>query len=203
LIAWQPTEQTAAGFAAVTQVSPKNGTDILTIAIETTNPQKSADIINQLMAEYGEMTKEDKSAEAALTLLFVDRSLKSVQHEIDSIQKEKTAFQKANNLVDLQGQTQNYLNNVSETDKSVKEQEILMKVTELVEGYLKDKQNNFKTVPSSLGLSDLTSVAKLRNTIRLNYTAPASYNLRYLPTTLLLRSKTKLSRNCGRIFSKQ
>jgi len=160
-IAWQPTEQTAAGFAAVTQVSPKNGTDILTIAIETTNPQKSADIINQLMAEYGEMTKEDKSAEAALTLLFVDRSLKSVQHEIDSIQKEKTAFQKANNLVDLQGQTQNYLSNVSETDKSLKEQEILMKVTELVEGYLKDKQNNFKTVPSSLGLSDLTLSAKI------------------------------------------
>ena len=64
------------------------------------------------MMEYGEMTKEDKSEEAALTLAFVDTSLKSVQHEIDSIQKEKTEYQKANNLIDLADQTQSYLNNI-------------------------------------------------------------------------------------------
>ena len=76
-------------FTGDVQVAPKPGTDILSIGIETTNAQKSADIINQLMIEYGEMTKEDKSEEAALTLAFVDTSLKSVQHEIDSIQKGK------------------------------------------------------------------------------------------------------------------
>jgi len=160
-ITWQPTQQVAAGFAGLVQVSPKNGTDILTIGIETTNAQKSSDIVNQLMIEYGDMTKEDKNAEAALTLVFVDKSLRSVQHEIDSIQMEKTAFQKQNNLVDLQNQTQNYLNNVSEADKNLKDQEILMNVTGLVEEYLKDKQNNYKTVPSSLGLTDLTLAGKI------------------------------------------
>src|ERR1043165_2342181 len=79
MITWQPTDQVAAGFAGMVQVSPKAGTDILTIAIETPNNGKSADIVNQLMTEYGEMTKEDKNAEAALTLVFVDRSLRSVQ----------------------------------------------------------------------------------------------------------------------------
>ena len=88
-------------LANVIQIAPISGTDILNISIETTNSQKSADIVNQLMIEYGEMTKEDKSEEAALTLAFVDTSLKSVQHEIDSIQKEKTDYQKENNLIDL------------------------------------------------------------------------------------------------------
>ena len=113
------------------------------------------------MIEYGEMTKEDKSEEAALTLAFVDTSLKSVQHEIDSIQKEKTNFQKANNLIDLESQTQNYLNNISDADKSLQDQEILMSVTGLVEDYLKDKKNNYKTVPSSLGLNDVTLNGKI------------------------------------------
>src|SRR4029078_6780105 len=109
----------------------------------------------------GEMTKEDKSAEAALTLVFVENSLRSVQHEIDSIQKEKTDFQKANNLIDLATQTQTYLTNMSDADKSFKDQEILINVAGLIENYLRDKANDYRTVPSSLGLSDLTLSAKI------------------------------------------
>lgn len=161
MVSWQPTDQVTAQLVNVIQVTPKNGTDIVTISIETTSAQKSADIINQLMTEYGEMTKEDKSAEAALTLVFVDNSLRSVQHEIDSIQKEKTDFQKANNLIDLATQTQTYLTNMSDADKSFKDQEILINVAGLIENYLRDKANDYRTVPSSLGLSDLTLSAKI------------------------------------------
>jgi hypothetical protein len=103
------------------------------------------------MIEYGEMTKEDKSEEAALTLAFVDTSLKSVQHEIDSIQKEKTRFQEANNFIDLQSQTQNYFTNFGDADKAAKDQEILLNVTGIIENYLRDKQNNYKTVPFIIG----------------------------------------------------
>ena len=160
-ISWQPTSRATSIFTGDIQVVPKAGTDILAISIETTNAQKSADIVNQLMIEYGEMTKEDKSEEAALTLAFVDTSLKSVQHEIDSIQKEKTKFQEANNFIDLASQTQNYFTNYGDADKGVKDQEVLLNVTGIIENYLKDKQNNYKTVPSSLGLTDLTLSAKI------------------------------------------
>lgn len=161
LVTWRPTELITAQLVGAIQVTPKSGTDIVIITTETTSAQKSADIVNQLMTEYGEMTKEDKSAEAALTLVFVDNSLKSVQREIDSIQKEKTDFQKANNLIDLQTQTQTYLGNISDADKSFKDQEILMNVAGLMENYLRDKQNDYKTVPSSLVLTDLTLSAKI------------------------------------------
>jgi len=160
-VTWQPTERVTAELASTVQVEPKSGTDILTISIKTTNAQKSADIINQLMMEYGEMTKEDKNAEAALTLVFVDTSLKSVQREIDSIQKEKTDYEKANNLIDLENQTKNYFNNISDADKSLTDQEILMNMTGLMENYLIDKQNDYKIVPSSLGLQDPTLQSKI------------------------------------------
>ena len=161
LVSWRATELVTAQLVGAIQVTPKNGTDIVVISIETTSAQKSADIVNQLMTEYGEMTKEDKSAEAALTLVFVDNSLKSVQREIDSIQKEKTDFQKANNLIDLETQTQTYLGNISDADKSLKDQQILMSVAGLMENYLRDKENDYKTVPSSLVLTDLTLSSKI------------------------------------------
>ena len=160
-ISWRPTSRATSIFTGDIQIAPKPGTDILSITIETTNAQKSADIVNQLMIEYGEMTKEDKSEEAALTLAFVDTSLKSVQHEIDSIQKEKTRFQEANNFIDLQSQTQNYFTNFGDADKAAKDQDILLNVTGIIENYLRDKQNNYKTVPSSLGLTDPTLSGKV------------------------------------------
>jgi len=160
-LSWRPTSWLTAAYTGDVQVIPSPGTDILLLSIETTNPQKSSDIINQLMREYGEMTKEDKSEEAALTLAFVDTSLKSVQHEIDSIQKEKAEFQKANNLIDLANQTQNYFTNLTEADKAAKDQEILLNVTELIENYLKDKQNDYRSVPSSLILTDPTLNGKI------------------------------------------
>jgi capsular exopolysaccharide synthesis family protein len=160
-VSWLPTAQVASGFANSVQVAPLAGTDILTIGIETTNSLKSSDIINQLMIEYGEMTKEDKSEEAALTLAFVDTSLKSVQHEIDSIQKEKTEYQTENNLIDLANQTQSYLSNIEDADKSLKDQEIMLNLTGVIENYLENKQNNYKTVPSSLGLTDPTLNGKI------------------------------------------
>jgi tyrosine-protein kinase Etk/Wzc len=162
-VLWQPVAQVSSAFANAVQVSPIAGTDILTIAIETTNSFKSSDIINQLMIEYGEMSKEDKSEEAALTLAFVDTSLKSVQHEIDSIQKEKTQYQKENDLFDLANQTQSYLSNIDEANKGLRDQDILMNLAGIIENYLENKQNDYKTVPSSLGLTDITLNGKIED----------------------------------------
>ena len=50
---------------------------------------------------------------------------------------------------------------MSDADKSLQDQEILMNVTGLIEDYLKDKKNDYKTVPSSLGLSDETLSGKI------------------------------------------
>jgi capsular exopolysaccharide synthesis family protein len=156
-----PSQSVAAELAGSVQVAPKNGTDILTISIESTNPQEAADIVNQLMIEYGEMTKEDKNAEAALTLAFVDKSLKSVQNQIDSIQKEKSEFEKANNLIDLENQTKNYFDDINEAHKDLSDQQILMNISDLIENYLRDTQNDYKLVPSSLGVKDITLESKI------------------------------------------
>lgn len=170
IVSWEPTQRVTADMAGKILVTPKPGTGILMLSLETTNPILASDVVNQLMVEYGELTKEDKNAEAALTLIFIEKSLKRVQHQIDSIQREKTDFERENNLIGLESQMDNYFKNITESDKSANDQMMLLNVTELIENYLSDKQNNFKTVPSSLGLKDETLDAKI-----LEYNKAQSY----------------------------
>lgn len=59
-VTWKPTSQVVSELAAGIAVTPKPSTGILQISLETTNPTLSSDIINQLMVEYGEQTKEEK-----------------------------------------------------------------------------------------------------------------------------------------------
>jgi capsular exopolysaccharide synthesis family protein len=113
------------------------------------------------MVEYDQMTKEDKNQEEALTLVFVDTSLKRVEHEIDSIEKEKSAFEKANNLVDPDNQTKTYLENISDADKNYYDQQIMMSVIGLIEDYLINKPNDYRLVPSSLIIGDQTLKGKI------------------------------------------
>ena len=151
---WKPTKQVASEFAAGIAVTPKPGTGILQISLETTNPRMSSDIINQLMVEYGEQTKEEKNKEARQTLSFIDIRLDTLQNEIDDIQRVILNLKRKYNLIVPDAQMQTYMDNITESQKGINEQGLQMNIASMIEDYLKDKQNEFNTVPSPLTLSD-------------------------------------------------
>jgi tyrosine-protein kinase Etk/Wzc len=151
---WQPTTQVAASLAGRVMVAPKPNTGILQISLEATNPLMSADVINQLMIEYGEQTREEKNKEARQTLKFIDIRLDTLQNEIEDIQKIILALKRKYNLVNPDAQMENYLNNASEAQKGINEQRLQMNIAGMIEDYLTDKQNQFNTVPSPLTLID-------------------------------------------------
>lgn len=157
-VTYQPDYQVAAGLAGGVQVTPKPGTGILIISIETTNPVMSADIINKLMTEYGSFTVEDKNAEARQTLSFIDVRLNKLQDEIDSIQKVKQDYRIHNNLIDPERQSANYFEEMTTSDRLIYDQRMQINVTEMIDDYLRNKGNEFNNVPvpSALGLQDAT-----------------------------------------------
>jgi tyrosine-protein kinase Etk/Wzc len=154
IVNWQPTEQAVASLAAGIIVAPKPNTGILQITLETTNPQMSKDVINQLMIEYGEQTKEEKNKEARQTLKFIDIRLDTLQNEIDDIQKIILDLRRKYNLINPDAQMETYLTNVTEAQKGINEQRLQMNIAGMIEEYLTDKKNQFNTVPSPLTLTD-------------------------------------------------
>jgi capsular exopolysaccharide synthesis family protein len=156
IVTWNPTIQMASEYAASVQVSPKPNTGILSISLESANPQLCADIINQLMLEYAELTREEKNEQAQLTLHYINLELGVIEREIDSIQRIKVNYEITHNLVDPSAQGNKYFQDLTESDKGVFEQTLQLNVTGLIEDYLRDNKNQYNTVPSSLTIEDNT-----------------------------------------------
>jgi tyrosine-protein kinase Etk/Wzc len=156
-ITWRPTALVASKYSENLLVTPKaQGTGILTLTLESTNPILAADIVNQLMHEYQEATIEDKNTTTNQTLVFIDGRLQKISHELDSVTNRLLAYQQANNLIDFETQSSTYLGDVSETSKQIEAQRMQLELAQMVDAYLRDRRNNFSTTPSSLGLTDPT-----------------------------------------------
>ncbi len=156
---YQPTASAASLYAGALQVTPKSvGTGILNISIQSAHPNLGADIINQLLDEYGDYTKELKNKTADQMLEFIDNRLSVIKGELDSVQDKLLRYSQDNNLIDIEAQSSNYFANLSEADKAVNEQQLQIVIAEGIEGYLRNKRNEFDqvVVPSSFTLSDAT-----------------------------------------------
>jgi tyrosine-protein kinase Etk/Wzc len=153
-IVYNPTPSQAAALLSGLVVVPNQTTGILTITMETTNADLSADVINGLMREYQDVTIEDKNAATRKTLDFIDTNLKERAKEIDTITRRLVAYQKANNIISPETQADNYFSRVEDAHKQEQQQRILLNNALQIESYL--QSNSQTTVPSTLGLNDPT-----------------------------------------------
>jgi len=142
----------------------------------------SADVINQLMIEYGEQTKEEKNKEARQTLKFIDIRLDTLQSEIDDIQRIILSLKRKYNLISPEAQMENYLQNATDAQKAINDQRLQMNIAGMIEDYLTDKKNQFTTVPSPLTLTDPSVNALI-----------LQYNTGQLERKKLLESKVPLT----------
>jgi tyrosine-protein kinase Etk/Wzc len=158
-IVYHPLESAAAAYAGAIVVAPKSlGTGILNISMESTNPNMGADIVNQLMNEYADYTKEIKNLTADQMISFIDNRLGVIGRELDSVQDKLLKYSQENNIINIETQSSNYFGNISEADKAINQQHLQLDMVELIDGYLKDNKNKYGqlVVPSSLGLDDGT-----------------------------------------------
>jgi capsular exopolysaccharide synthesis family protein len=156
-VTWTPTFAVANTFSRAVQVNPKSpGTGILIVSMQTTNPQMGTDIINNLMEEYARYSIEQKNKTSIQKLQFIDDRLVDYRLKIDSVQKILNDFEQRNNLIDSKAQSDNYFENISESDKIINDQTLRLNVTDLLSGYLQQKERKYDKVPTTLNLDDIT-----------------------------------------------
>lgn len=151
-VVWNPTISVANSIIGSLEVTPKQNTGMVTIAMESTHPNLAADVINQLMIEYGKANIEDKNTTTNQQLDFIDREIKQVSRQLDSINDLYVAFRKTNNLIDPSTQSKAYLTRIEESDSKLNEQKVLTQNALIVDNYLRQKDATI--IPSSLGLED-------------------------------------------------
>ena len=158
-VSWRPAPIVAAELAKGMVVNPKTlGTGILTLTTQSNNPLMCADIVNQLMQEYINYSIEIKNQTSEQILDFIDGRLVVFGHQLDSIQKILLDFQQNNNLIDIESQTNSYFIKISEADKGLNEQQLLLNVTDMIDEYLRQPSKKHEQIvtPTSLGIQDPT-----------------------------------------------
>jgi tyrosine-protein kinase Etk/Wzc len=165
---WRPTASVAAKLATELIVAPKQGTAILTLTLQSTNPQLAADVVNHTMAAYQKATIEDKNEKTRAQLAFIDKELDTVATQLDSINRLYVQFVKANAVYDLSAQSTGYLTQMDEAAKSRQVQQDLLNKAYQIESGLLTNGGSIK-VPSSLGIEDptLNRMVEVYNTAQL------------------------------------
>lgn len=158
-ISYLPVYSAAGSFVSAIQVVPKSiGTGILFISMQSSNPNLAADVVNQLMDEYGGYTRELKKRTADSSLVFIEQRLLTYGKELDSVQNLLLDYSQRNNIVDISKQSSAFFDNISKSDAAINEKQLQLNTADFIEAYLRDKKNIYSPVlvPSSLGLSDAT-----------------------------------------------
>jgi tyrosine-protein kinase Etk/Wzc len=153
-VSWYPSSSIAGNLASQLLVAPKQNTGILTLALESTNPQLAADVINSAMAEYQKATIEGKNEKTTARLAFIDDRLDTITGQVDSINNVYVRFIKENSAFDLQSQSTSYLTQIEEGTKNRTTLQDLLSKANQIETALLSK--TIVKVPSSLGIDDPT-----------------------------------------------
>jgi capsular exopolysaccharide synthesis family protein len=156
-VVWQPTVNAAGMLGGGLFVAPKGATGTLLIGLEANHPQLAADVVNHLMKEYQVVTREDKNETNRRMLDFIDKRMKGVEKELDSVTEKLLAYQNANDIIvppEMQGSS--YFQHIEETEREIIGGRVQDNVAQMIESYLRESKNEYERVPSSLGLNDAT-----------------------------------------------
>jgi tyrosine-protein kinase Etk/Wzc len=155
VISWQPVESVAAGLSGGIGISRVNdNTNVLTLSFQTENIKLGVDIVNQYMKEYQRSRLEDKREIAAKTLDFIDEQLKSVFQELGGVENNLQNYRQKNQVYNPEAQSNLVFDELSQTNKLLAEHTISVKITDYLANYLSGESNQYKLIPSMLGIEE-------------------------------------------------
>jgi tyrosine-protein kinase Etk/Wzc len=131
-------------------------TSILNISLKDPVGEKAKDIVNKLIEVYNKEAIEDKNQMSRNTLRFLDDRLEELTVGLSGVEKTVERFKSKNSLTDINTQASDYTSQASSYNNQLSEWAIQIDVLESIENYLRKNENNYSTVPSTLGIKDET-----------------------------------------------
>ena len=134
---------------------------VIEISLEETVPEKGEDVLNKLYEVYTRMNEEDKNKIADSTISFIDERLAAVSTELSGVEKDIEQFKVKNQLsTDMSEQANLILNNASDFQKQIIQQDVQINVIESIQDHL--KSNEPRVVPNAASISDPTYISAVQ-----------------------------------------
>lgn len=160
LVIQKPTIITESYIKAITAEIPKKQTSIISLEMDTQNPELGKKVIDKLINTYITENVKDNNSINDSTMMFINDRLVEVTKELNDVEKAIQNFKQRNNVTDIVEQTKVLLDATKENNKDLIQSEIQLNVVSSIENYLKNNKTHI--IPSNLLTAD-PSLAVLVN----------------------------------------
>lgn len=133
----------------------ENNSSLIELSLNDAVKSKAEDILDQLVMEYNREAIEDKNMIALNTARFIDERLTVINAELDSVEKGKVAFKEANELTDVQAESEFFMSSASEFKRNQRELNTQIELTNALLSYL-ESIDTPTLLPADLGIDEST-----------------------------------------------
>ena len=121
---------------------------LIQLTLNEGNIARADAVLNMLLKVYSENIVEDKNRIAAATAEFINTRVQIIAKELGDVETELTQFKQRNQLVNLQANSQLYLQEGSKAKDETVKLEAQLSVAQYLRDYLKDVTNQYELIPN-------------------------------------------------------
>ena len=129
----------------------KNKSSIISLTLNGGIPEKSENILNELIRQYNKDAIDNKNLESENTAKFIDSRLDLITSELGNIEDQKATFKRNNQITDLVTQAQLSVENANDATKQIMEVGTQLEMVNSVLSYA-NSANNEQLLPTNMGM---------------------------------------------------
>jgi len=155
IVEWASIKNAAAQIrAGLTVKSQSARTTIMALSLQSSNPIRSADILDLLTQEFSEQDVELKKEISLNTLAFIDDRLRIVANDLKLIDSNKNILNDNPRFADVSSELFYLQNKYGNTENRLEEAFVDTAVINLIRDYVTNRNNKYKKIFSPLGIVD-------------------------------------------------
>ena len=153
-VRFSPLESVIGKYREAVQInlSDKNSS-LLELSLVDPVREKAQDILDQLILEYNQQAIQDKNLVASNTAEFIDERLAIINQELDSVEVGKEEFKEANQLTNIEAESEMFIENASDYKKRQQEVGTQLELANAMITYLETGSNS-DLLPANLGIQE-------------------------------------------------
>ena len=129
----------------------KNKSNIISLSLIGIVPEKSENILDELVKQYNKDAIDNKNLESQNTAAFIDSRLDLITKELGNIEEQKASYKRNNQITDLVTQAQISVENANEATKKIMDVGTQLEMVNSVLSYA-NSANNEQLLPSNMGM---------------------------------------------------
>lgn len=160
----QPSMLVARSYMRQLTVAPSSKqTSIAILTFTNTNTKRAIDFLQELVRCYNAQANTDKNEIALKTEEFINSRIEKIDAELGSTETDLENFKRRNEVTQLNADAAQSLQMSTEYANKLAEANSQIQLLEYLREYVDNPENQYKIIPSNVGMSDNASTALISN----------------------------------------